>query len=194
MGDKSQSRRRGKQRGGLTVVIVGLCLIAPSLIHHGFSGLASGGMTLAGLICMGVGLISLGETLWKKRQLPKREIMRLAEQRNGLLTLGEITTALDIDPEIARRTLQALSKAGIASQRWEEFRKNLWEFPDYMTLPITESIELAKARGGRLTLDDLVASGYSRDTARQTLDTLSEKGLAQQDPATTSPALIVTTQ
>jgi len=66
-----------------------------------------------------------------------------------------------------------------------------------LKLPILESIELAKARGGRLSLQDLVASGHSAETARQTLDALNNKGLAQEDPANTSAsdrAIIVTTQ
>jgi len=60
-----------------------------------------------------------------------------------------------------------------------------------------ESIELAKAKGGRLSVQDLVASGHSADTARQTLDALNSKGLAQEDPANTATndrAIIVTTQ
>jgi hypothetical protein len=188
-------KRKSDKAGGFTLLVIGLCLLAPSLIHSGLGGIANGGMALGGLICMGLGAIELGQTLVRKRQLPKKEVMRLAEQRNGLLTLSEITTALDIDPDVANRTLQALSKSGIASQRWAEYRKNLWEFPDYMALPLSESIELAKAKGGRLSYDDLVASGHSPKIARETLDALSDKGLAQQDPASSGTrAVIVTTQ
>jgi hypothetical protein len=180
--------------GGFTVVIVGLCLVAPSLIHNGLGGIASGGMAFAGLICIGIGLLGIGRSFFQARRLPKKEIMRLAEQRGGLLTLSEIATALDIDPDLAARSLRALSKSGIASQRWLEYRKNLWEFPDYMTLLISESIELAKTKGGRLTLTDLVSSGHTPETARQTLDALSEKGLAREDPTAGSRGIIVTTQ
>ncbi len=152
-------------------------------------------MAVTGLIDAGFGVMRLGEVIRLSR-LPKGQVMRLAEQRHGLQTLGEISTALNIDPAVARRTLQALSADGIATQRWAEFRKNLWEFPDYMKLPISESIELAKAKGGRLSLNDLISSGYSAETARQTMNALSERGLAQNDPsaAAASPALIVTTQ
>ena len=154
----------------------------------------AGGMALGGLFCVGLGFLGLVQTFLHARQLPKKEVMRLAQARQGLLSLSEIATALDIDPDLAKRTLQALSKAGIATQRWQEFRKNIWEFPDYMTLPISESIELAKSKGGRLTVQDLLNSGHSPETARQTFQTLSEKGLAQPDPASSSSALIVTTQ
>ena len=187
----------GDRSGGFVVVVVGLALLAPSVIHSGLNGLATGGMALAGMIVTGVGLVEVFKTVSASRQLPKKEVMRLAEERGGLLTVSEITTALDIDPDRAKKTLQALSKDGIAAQRWEEFRKNLWEFPDYLKLPIVESIELAKAKGGRLSVQDLVASGHSPDTARQTLDALNSKGLAQEDPAnsaTSDRAIIVTTQ
>jgi hypothetical protein len=128
---------------------------------------------------------------------PTDAIMRLAKDNHGILSLSEIVTTLHVSPKRALKALRKLQSHGIASQRWLEFRKNLWEFPDYMTLPLSESIELAKAHGGTLTLDHLTAAGHTPETARQTLDTLSEKGLAQPDPAApNSPqsALIVTTQ
>jgi len=192
MEGKKQSRN--ERAGGGTLVIVGLCLLAPSLLHNGFSAVPSGGMALGGMICLGLGIISISKSFFHSRQLPKQEVMRLAEERQGLLTLSEIATALDLDPEIVRRTLKELSKAGIATQRWQEFRKNLWEFPDYMKLPISESIELAKAKGGKRAIDDLVAAGRSREIARQTLDTLSDKGLAQPNPSAGPGEVIVTTQ
>jgi len=43
----------------------------------------------------------------------------------------------------------------------------------------------------RLTVQAPPNSGHSADTARQTLDTLSEKGLAQQEPG--ARGVIVTT-
>jgi hypothetical protein len=187
-----QAYSNQQKAGGATVLIVGLCLLGYAFMRNGLGGVASGGIAFSGYICVGVGLLGIAQTFLKSRQLPKKELMRLAEQRKGILTLSEIATALNIEPEIARRTLQALAKDGIAIQRWEEFRKNLWEFPDYMKLPITESIELAKAKGGRLSMQDLLNSGHSADVARQTLDTLSDKGLAHQDPATRD--VIVTTQ
>ena len=192
--DKTKSRAAGS-----SLLVTGLALLA--FAYFGHHGSAPGGVLIAGLICVGMGGFAFASTLGtkfsKSRYLPKKEIMRLAEQRKGMLTVSEITTALDIDPNVVLKTLQALAKDGIATQRWAEFRKNLWEFPDYLTLPIPESIELAKAKGGRLTLNDLVASGHSAETARQTLDVLNSKGLAQEDPANSSasdPAIIVTTQ
>jgi hypothetical protein len=125
---------------------------------------------------------------------PSNEILRLAQAHNGLLTLSEIATTLDIDPAQALRTLRHLQKLGVATQRWEELRKNLWEFPDYIQLPISQTLDLAKSHGGRVTLRDLVASGHSLDIASQTFDTLSEKGLAQQDPAAGDRTLIVQVQ
>jgi len=127
-------------------------------------------------------------------ELPKKEILQLAETHNGLLSLSEISTALAIDPQTALRTLLLLQRLGIAIPRWQELQKNLWEFPDYLKLPIAETIDLAKKHGGRLSLKDLISAGHSVDVAQQTFDALSEKGLAQKDPSATGPALILETQ
>jgi len=189
-----RNKHEHTKAGGLTLVIIGLCLIVPQFVQSGFNAFAGKGMALGGMICVGLGLLSLGQSLFQTTKLPKKEVMRLAEERNGILTLSEITTALDIEPDVAKRTLQALSKDGIASQRWQEFRQNLWEFPDYIKLPIAETLNLAKSKGGRITLKDLLVQGHSVDIAQQTLDTLSQKGLAQQDPASTSPSLILESQ
>ena len=125
---------------------------------------------------------------------PTSEILRLAQSRNGLLTLSEIAITLDIDPALALRTLKHLQKLGIATQRWEELRKNLWEFPDYVQLPISQTLDMAKSNGGRISLRDLIASGHSLDIASQTFDALAENGLAQQDPAAGERTLIVQSQ
>jgi hypothetical protein len=187
-----KTNSRSDLASGFIVLAVGIALIAPS-IFEGHWGV-NGRIAIGGLIISAVGLIRIGEAFLRTRRLPKKEVMRLAEQRGGLLTVSEITTALDLDPALAKKTLEALSKDGLASIRWQEYRKNLWEFPDYMTLPISESIELAKNKGGRLSENDLVATGHSRTIARQTLDALADKGLAQPDPAAPSSTLIVTTQ
>jgi hypothetical protein len=151
------------------------------------AGIFGGGSALLGFL-----------TVYFATRPPTTEIMHLARENHGLLTLSEIVTTLNISPKRAIRSLRILQAHGIASQRWQEFRKNLWEFPDYMTLPLFESIELAKTQGGRLTAVDLTASGHSREIARQTMVTLREKGLAQPDPDApanaTAPDLIVTTQ
>lgn len=192
MGHKNEDPQKQKG-GGLTLTIVGLALLVPPFLHSGLDAVARGGIGIGGFICLGLGVTTLARAYFSARQLPKKEILRLAEARKGLLTVSEIATALDLEPGLALKTLQALSKDGIATQRWTEVRKNLWEFPDYLTLPIPESIELAKANGGRLTLEALVASGHSEKTARDTFDALSEKGLAHSDPAPGAPAIIVTT-
>ncbi|HVS70398.1 MAG TPA: hypothetical protein VHQ47_04000 [Phycisphaerae bacterium] len=195
-----RSRRPLTLSGALTLLLVGLGLLTPAFLqflHAGLAGAATGASkdtAIAGFICAGLSLLQFAELFRRSRTLPTKEVMRLAEARHGLLTLSETATALDIDPDLALRTLQALSKKGIASQRWTEVRKNLWEFPDYMTLPIPQSIELAKSNGGRLSLSDLVSSGHSTKTARDTLTTLTEKGLAQPDPASPQSTLIITTQ
>lgn len=122
-----------KDTPGAVLVIIGACLLFFALIegnfrHDDFAPI------VGGAICFGIGA---GKII-NARRLPKVQIMRLAESRDGLLSLSEITTALDIDPDIAIRTLKALAKAGIARQRWQEVQKNLWEFPDYMKSPPPE--------------------------------------------------------
>jgi hypothetical protein len=190
---------RPKSHKALSLFAVGGALVVVSFAHHGKS---DDGLLLAGLLCIGIGfarlltdapyLLARLPLPWKP--LPKKEVMKLAEARNGILTLSETATALDIDPALADKTLKALSKMGIATQRWQDYRKNVWEFPDYIHLPIAQTLDLAKKKGGRISLNDLVASGHSIETATQTLDTLSEKGLAQQDPTTPSRTVILNTQ
>jgi hypothetical protein len=133
---------------------------------------------LCGLI-MGIGLFFYYRSL----ELPQKEIIQLAESKGGVLSLSEISTALAIEPAIALRTLLRLQRLGVATPRWADLQKNLWEFPDYTKLPIAETIDLARERGGKISLHDLVAGGHSPEVARQTFDTLSEKGLARQQGA-----------
>jgi hypothetical protein len=130
------------------------------------------------------------------RKLPTQDILQLAKSRNGLLTLSEITLALNIDPRQASRALAQLQSLKLANPRWQEITRNIWEFPDYMELLLEKSLQLAHQSGGKITLKELLAQGYSLDTAQQTLDALSNKGLAQQDPNSTpaNPTLIITPQ
>jgi hypothetical protein len=166
-------------------------------VFCGLAGIGIAGGDEALFVLGGIGASFLAPAIycWNRTcQPPTREIMQLAKARHGLLTISEITSELDIDPHLARRGLEQLQKLKIASIRWQEVQKNLWEFPDYLTLPIPETIELAKARGGRVTVQDLLASGQSLQTANDTLNALSEAGLAHQDPAAAGRAVIVTTQ
>ncbi|HUO09782.1 MAG TPA: hypothetical protein VM008_15870 [Phycisphaerae bacterium] len=200
MSGRNRLPQHSDARKGFTLIIVGLCFLVPSQFHF-LKSAPSFGLVFTGVLLTGLGLLKLAPYLPKllrflpfPKPLPKKEVMKLAEARNGILTLSETATALDIDPALAMKTLQALSKMGIATQRWQDFRKNVWEFPDYIRLPIAETIDLAKKKGGRISLSDLVASGQSMEVATQTLDTLSQKGLAQQDPAAGTRAVILTSQ
>jgi hypothetical protein len=149
-------------------------------------------------ILLGAGGILLSLLLFFFASRPPTDaIMQLAKENHGILTLSEIITTLRISPKRAHKALRILQSHGIASPRWQEIRKNIWEFPDYMTLPLSESLELAKTNGGTLTLEALTAAGHTTETARQTLDALHQTGLAHPDPAAATsaqPALIVTTQ
>ena len=117
MGKRDKFKRtRDERNGGLTLLIIGACLLLPALLHSGVAGLQKG-TALGGLICAGLGAIALLRALPFGKSLPKKEVMRLAESRNGILTLSETATALDIDPTLAEKTLKALSKMGIATQR-----------------------------------------------------------------------------
>ena len=138
------------------------------------------------LFAMGVG----GFFYYLSMELPTKEVMQIAEEHKGLVTVGEVSTALGINPDVALRTLYRLQRLGLASPRWEELQKNLWEFPDYVKLPVSQAIDLAQKQGGRLTLQDLVASGYSLDVAQQTFDAIHQKGLARQADADRASILL----
>jgi hypothetical protein len=169
-------RLRTRRNEALFNLLFGLLISAFAFMWEGGAG--------ALFLLIGIGFLCGGTFgFLLSRQLPVKEIMQLAESRNGLLTLSEITTTLDIDPALAARALKKLQALKIASPRWQEIRKNLWEFPDYVQLPLEESLELAEKSGGRVTLKDLVSQGYSVDTAQQTLNTLSREGLARPDAA-----------
>jgi hypothetical protein len=135
-----------------------------------------------------------GYLYYRSMELPATEVLQLAEAKGGLLTLSEIATALNIDPALALRTLQYLQSTGVAAPHWQELQKNLWQFPDYLKLPLAQSLDFAKANGGRVSLKDLLAQGHSVDTAMQTFQTLTDKGLAQADPASPTPSVIIATQ
>jgi len=131
---RNAGRRVGRSindAGGPTLLIIGACLLFFSLILANSAHGDAFPPIVGGAICFGIGVGKIANA----RRLPKVQIMRLAESRDGLLTLSEITTALDIDPDLALRTLKTLAKSGIAHQRWEEVHKNLWEFPDYTKRP-----------------------------------------------------------
>lgn len=81
--------------------------------------------------------LTLGLLLYTRSfQLPTKELLRLAQARSGLLTLSDIATTLDIEPRIALRTLRKLQRLGLVSPRWSEPHRNLWEFHDYVQLPM----------------------------------------------------------
>ncbi|HUO07827.1 MAG TPA: hypothetical protein VM008_05980 [Phycisphaerae bacterium] len=138
------------------------------------------------LFAMGLG----GFIYYLSMELPTKEIMRVAKENNGLVCVGEIATTLDITPDLALRALRHLQRIGIAQPRWEELQKNLWEFPDYMQLPIADAIDLARKHGGKLTLQDLVASGHTLEVAQQTFETIQQKGLGR-DQGGETPAIIL---
>jgi len=98
------------------------------------------------------------------RELPTTDIMRFAESRGGLVTLSEIATTLDLDPETVVKTLRKLQKLGVAIHRWEEVRRNVWEFPDYMQLPPVEPHAPVQAE---------MVRPVARDMMRETLTPMS---------------------
>jgi len=132
--------------------------------------------------------------LFLAAKTPTADILRLAQSKKGVLTLGEIITTLDVSPGRALRALKQLQKVGLANPRWQELQKNIWEFPDYQELPLQETLDLAHKKGGRVSLKDLLAAGHSLDTAQQTLQTLTDKGLACQDPAAAAPTFVLAAQ
>lgn len=141
-----------------------------------FPTAAKGEFAFVWLFMMAIG----GFFYYLSMELPTKEILQLAQDYKGLVTVGEIATGLGINPDLAIRALRHLQQVGMTEPHWQELQKNLWEFPDYVQLPIAEAIDLARKHGGKLTLQDLVARGYTLDVAQQTFETIQQKGLAHE--------------
>src|SRR4051812_25079210 len=78
----------------------------------------------------GGGFAALGLLAYAaSRKAPAKETLHLAQSRQGVLTLPEVSTALDIDPQLAAKALSQLQKLKIATPRWQDIRRNIWEFP-----------------------------------------------------------------
>src|SRR5262249_20824135 len=77
---------------GFVVLAGGLALLPPSMFEGRWG--VNGKVAIGGLIVSAVGLIRVGEAFFRTRRLPKKEVMQLAQERQGLLTLSEITTPL----------------------------------------------------------------------------------------------------
>jgi hypothetical protein len=124
-------------------------------------------------------------------ELPRAELMQIAQERGGVVTEGELATALGVGPELIKRTLAYLQTLGIAAPRWEELRKNLWEFPDYVKLPVGEAIALARKQGGRVTVADLLDGGHSLEVAQETVETLAAKGIGHNEGVGNARAVVL---
>ena len=83
------------------------------------------------LFGMGVGVFFYYRSL----ELPMKELVAFAQAHNGVLTVSEICTGLNISPELAVRTLKRLHAAGLAQPNWSNLDKNQWEFPDILPKP-----------------------------------------------------------
>lgn len=123
----------------------------------------------------------VGVFFWfRSMELPMKEIMQLAEQHDGLLTVTEIATAMDISPDLVMRALRHLQARGLARVSLRELDRNLWEFPDSAHLPITQALKIAEANGGYLTVADLINAGVTLEIAQQTLAVLQAKGVLKE--------------
>jgi hypothetical protein len=181
-------RVRRNRMLGMIIFLGSALMLGTELLARGLPTPARLEAAIPWVFGLGAGLVFYYFSL----ELPKQEILQLAESRHGLLTLSEIATTLNVDPDLVLRTLRHMQKSGLATPRWTELQRNLWEFPDYVKLPIDETITMARDRGGRVSLQDLVARGHSLDTAQQTFDALSDKGLAQRDTADTRSLIVET--
>ena len=116
---------------------IAICVIDPPNSHDRTAAIVICG-TLAGFGAL---------AFIRGRELPTTDVMRFAQSRGGLVTLSEIATTLDLDPETVVKTLRKLQKLGVAMHRWEEVRRNLWEFPDY--LPMVAEPQPTRIRSSR---------------------------------------------
>mgnify|MGYP001598852433 FL=1 len=124
-------------------------------------------------------------------ELPRAEILQVAQDRGGVVSEGELATSLGVGPEIIKRTLAYLQQLGLACPKWQELEKNLWEFPDYVKLPMGQAIEIARKQGGRVSVADLLGSGHSLDVAEETLETLASKGLGRGEGTGDARAVVL---
>lgn len=113
-------------------------------------------------------------------ELPVREIMQLASSHEGILTLTEISTQLEISPDLAMRTLRYLQQRNLARPSLQMVEKNLWEFPDCLKLPLDRAAELAQRQEGKLTLEQLMATGVSLEDAERTMEVLRARGMISE--------------
>jgi hypothetical protein len=153
-------RLRARRAESLFNLFFAICVLAVAFV-----------MQRAGVAVLFVGfgvcfLTASAVCFWLSRQLPIRDILQFAQAKHGLATLSEITTALDVDPALVVRTLRKLQALGMASPQWQEFRKNLWEFPDYLPHALDGLMAKAQESGGRVTLQDLLAAGNPADSVR----------------------------
>ena len=146
-----------------------------------YASLWAGGIALLGFLAYAA-----------SRTPPTRETLRLAQSRHGLLTLPDVSTTFDIDPNLAGKTLAQLQKLKLAVPRWQEFRRNIWEFPDYMDLPIAPSPELAE--NDTLSTEKHPPTSADRQTALPALNALDHNDLASEAPSNAAPAMIATSQ
>jgi len=97
-----------------------------------------------------------------------------------------------LDVILAGKTLAQLQKLKLAVPRWQEFRRNIWEFPDYMDLPIAPSPELAE--NDTLSPEKHPPTSPDRQPAHPALNALTHQDLAPQPPSQAVPAMIATSQ
>lgn len=145
-----------------------------------FPTTAKGEFAILWAFAMGLGLF-----FWYlSMELPVREILRLAELRDGLLTLTEISTELNVTPGVALKALRHLQAHGLARVSWQTLEKNLYEFPDATDLPLGLAAELAQTANGQLTEAKLVERGVSARLAQQTIQALGQRGLIREAAST----------
>jgi hypothetical protein len=117
---------------------------------------------------------------YRSLELPVREVLQLAQSHDGMLTLTEIATELDVSPDVAIRTLRFLAARNLARPSLQQIEKNLWEFPDCLKLPLAQAMDLAKENDGKLDLQQLMATGVSLESAQQTIDVMKARGFLRQ--------------
>ncbi len=122
-----------------------------------------------------------GYLYFRSTRLPLTEVLELAKQHKGQLTLTDIATGLGVDVDTAQRCINKLRSQGLARSAIS-VEKNLFIFPDCYNLPEAEVLALAQ----KLPIVTLavICEGLKIDEtlARETLDKLVRSGrLIEQD-------------
>ncbi len=162
--------------GGLAFMVLDLTTVWPTTEKGAFLG-----PTLV--------VIAVGAALYlASRKLPLAEVLDLARERRGRLTLSEITSELQIDLRTAELCIEVLRRKKLVRSGMA-IQQDVLIFPDSYALPEAEALAVAQKHGGTLTVA-LVREELRLDqaAAEETLRSLEMQGYLKAGEDDGTPA------